>query len=473
MEDEIALLPSVHEQEIRNVGAWGNNGEEKQDLLYSSRVMVVGSDALAQMVSANLIGLGVGNICCIDDKTISPSDKYNFLYSKNKGRKSFLGEKRVQRITSTLQAINPLLTIVYYESTFKRKLVEEFNPEIVVDATNEPKLKNDCLEYCIQKSIPFISVVSDQKRSELSIFNPNGNEEWIDGIVDHKFSTQQQGSYTSGVIAGLAAEQIRKLKFSIDDSDIDKPLKTGQHISYNPHPIINEQPLFRDLSVLIVGAGAIGNFVALNLALLGVGNIDIIDGDIIEYHNLNRQLLLYGKPRDFKAKVLSERIKEINSSVDGEFYNFYLTEETPFMDYLGIKRYDAIFGCVDNYKARYLINKLAVKHKIPYIDGGTSASGGGVAVYIPYRNRCIDCQSNLKQYVIEGPIKKEGCVNDPDPSIIIPNIITGSAMVAEFVNIVSGTPQLLEKIFKYDTYSKNRIYLQPMQVISKCGFGCS
>ena len=81
--------------------------------------------------------------------------------------------------------------------------------------------------------------------------------------------------------------------------EIDKPLRTGQHLVYQPHPNLNGGIQTKDLSALVVGAGGIGNFVALNLALLGVGNIDIVDGDKIEDTNLNRQLLLYGRVGEF------------------------------------------------------------------------------------------------------------------------------------------------------------------------------
>ena len=127
---------------------------------------------------------------------------------------------------------------------------------------------------------------------------------------------------------------------------------------------------------------------------------------------------------------------------------------------------------MDNDKARYLINRLAVRYKIPYIDGGTSPSGGNVAVYIPSKNRCVDCQFNLKESAKEA-VEKEGCTNNPNPSIIIPNLIIGSAMVAEFVNIFSGAPQLLERTFKHDTYSRDKVYTQPTLLISQCGLGCT
>lgn len=480
MEEDISHLQFVDEREKRNVEAWGEDGKKKQEVLYNSRIMVVGSDVLSQMVLTNLLGLGIRNLCCVDDKTVELGDKYNFLYSKRNGNGEFLGEKRVKHIANTLETINIFVTAQYYESPFTSKCGKEFIPEVIVDATNDPKSKSSCLDYCVHKGIPFVSVVSNQKSAILTAWNPNGDKQInrLERIINSEFLSQQQGSYTSGVIASLAAEQIRKLKFHLGNAYLDEPLGTGQNIVYNPHPFPFKNTSFENLRVLVVGAGAIGNFVALNLALLGIGNIDILDGDIIEDHNLNRQFLLHGRVGDFKAEVLSERIKGINSSVNGKSYGFYLTEEKSLVDRLDIKRYDMIFGCVDNYRARYFVNSLATRHRIPYIDGGTSATSGRVAVYLPGKNRCIDCQFNLKGYMEKEKPKRfessgQGCANNPNPSIVIPNMIIGSEMVAEFINFISGTPQLLDKVFKYDHHSSNRIYLQPLLAIRRCEFGCA
>ncbi|MBU0629181.1 MAG: ThiF family adenylyltransferase [Nanoarchaeota archaeon] len=469
---EIAPLPSINELEIRNVGAWGEDGAVKQELLHSLRVMVIGSDVLSQMVLSNLAGLGVGNICCVDGSPITGADQYNFLYFKKHGQKSLLGQKRAAFIASTLRAINPFSTITYHASGFKIDYADGFNPEVIVDATNNPSSKQACLDYCMQKPIPFVSAVSSRQRAELAVFNPDMESGALENIVQSDFVSEGHGSYTSGVISALAAEQIRKLRFSIDGSCIDRPLKTGRIVEYDPHLSLDGEPNFGDLSVLVIGAGAIGNFVALNLALLDVGNVDIIDGDKIEDHNLNRQILFYGKSGHPKSQVLSERIKEINPSLNGSFYNEYLTEDMFNVLGAGKLSYNAIFGCVDNQQARYLGNKLAVTHRIPYIDGGTSTTGGRVVAYIPGKNRCVDCQFDLGQYRLLTPMRGQGCAQNPDPSIIVPNMLIGSAMVAEFVNILFGASHLEERAFKYDTYSRDKIYFQPIGVFGQCGLGC-
>lgn len=473
MEDKIAMLSFVDEREQRNVEAWGEDGEKKQELLYDSRVMVIGSDVLSQMVLINLAGLGVHNICCVDNAEISGADRNNFLYSKqSKGR-------RVRDIAEALEAINTSLNATYYESDFEESYAEDFKPEVIIDATNNIISKDKCLIYCFEKNLPFISVASSQESAVVSVWNPNGTGAKLEDILGRgilnfahqNYYSHQQGIYTSGIVAALAAEQFRKLKFGVDDISIDEPLKTMQSILYQPHkgPITNIP--FQDLSVLIIGAGAVGNSVALNLALLGVGNIDIMDGDKIVEHNLSRQFFFYGRVGGHKAEVLSERIKGINGSVAGDYWNCFLTEET--MKVVEKKRYDALFGCADKYKARYLINRLAVKHRTPYLDGGTSATSGSAITYVPGRNRCMDCRIDLKRKVEhEQPKEESRCINNPNPSIIIPNMIIGSARVAEFVNILSGNPQLLDSIFKYDTFVRKRIYLEHSRIAGNCGMGC-
>lgn len=473
MEDEIALLPYTDPREQRNVEAWGEDGERKQELLYTSRVMVVGSAVLSQMVLANLVGLGVYNLCCVDKGNIQRTDKNNFLYSKRHE-----GEEIVKHIAGTLKELNPSVNVTYHNSHFKERFGDEFEPDAIIDATNDSRSKDMCLAYCFENNLPFISVASGQESAAITVWNPNEKKEKLEDILakrilnfaDENYHSQEQGSYTSGVVAGLAAEQFRKRKFNVH-STLDEPLKPMQRIVYAPHLRPNMDISFKDLTALIVGAGAVGNFVALNLALLGVGRIDIMDGDKIFRHNLSRQLHFYGRVGDFKAEVLSERIKEINDSIKGDYWNCFLIEET--MKIFENRRYNVVFGCADTYKARYLINRLAVNHKIPLIDPGTSATSGSVVTYVPGKNRCIDCQLGLRKNVeLELPKKEGSCINDPNPAIIIPNMIIGSDAVAEFVNIILGVPMLLNKTFKYNTFSRNRIYLENSYMAGDCGMNC-
>lgn len=469
MTEQNIILDFVNEREKKNVGAWGTEGKKKQSILYSSRILVVGSDLLSQMILSNLVGLGIGSICCIDDSRISTDDGLSFLVGADYGDSSSDDNFRVTAIMDRLHMINPILN--YYECTgrFTSGDADEFNADVIVDATNSPDSKNSCLEYCLARKVPFISASSNEVSGSLTYVDPNNLNGSLEEVIKQGFGNQRQGTYTSGVTAGLVVEQLRKLKFLIDDV-LDAPLQSGHTLVYTPNGYPMGQHIsYSDVSALVVGAGAIGNFAALNLALLGFGKVDIVDFDKIEDHNLNRQLLLYGRVGEGKANVLSERIREISAHTRSMGIPEGVDEKWSASD---VSEYDILFGCVDNQRARASMNRLAVEGNLSYIDGGTSTDGGRVVMYVPKRNRCLDCQLSVSSSAAKEVDKNtEGCATNPEPAIVIPNIIIGSAMVAEFANLVNGTPRLLDKTFQYDTFHKNRFYLE-RQILSKCGLNC-
>ncbi|MDO8459974.1 MAG: ThiF family adenylyltransferase, partial [Nanoarchaeota archaeon] len=201
--------------------------------------------------------------------------------------------------------------------------------------------------------------------------------------------------------------------------------------------------------VLVAGAGAIGNYAALNLALSGFMRIDILDFDSVAYHNLSRQILLYGKVGENKAEVLSERIREI-SGCKSKHHNLKLSSSS--RGFLEKSNYDLIMGCFDNEMARYELSNLALELEIPYIDGGVSPLSGNLSVYYPGKTACMKCKKSLKPTEV-----KVSCQDAPNPSVVIPNIIIGSMMAGEAHHAVSGRP--LERRLVFDSEYEKRIYV--------------
>mgnify|MGYP001565948639 FL=1 len=121
-------------------------------------------------------------------------------------------------------------------------------------------------------------------------------------------------------------------------------------------------------------------------------------------------------------------------------------------DYLLEKDYDIIFGCLDNKYSRTWLNNFAVKNNQTYIDGGTNPKSGQIAVYSPGNTECIDCQLDLKHFK-RLPMH---CYQ-VDGSVVMSNMIIGSAMVGEAMKLFSGNP--LKGIFKYNALSDKRTYV--------------
>src|SRR4051812_46100661 len=129
-------------------------------------------------------------------------------------------------------------------------------------------------------------------------------------------------------------------------------------------------------NILVVGAGAIGNEVLKNLALLGVGNIYILDRDTVELSNLSRSILYRavdaGQP---KALTAARALQEINPNVAARGK----VGDLRFDVGLGVlRRMDVVVGCLDNIEARFRLNRDCRKMGRPWIDAGIGSLNGYV-----------------------------------------------------------------------------------------------
>ena len=148
------------------------------------------------------------------------------------------------------------------------------------------------------------------------------------------------------------------------------------------------QEQLRQAKVLIAGAGGVGSEIIKNLALLGIGTLIIIDMDLIELSNLNRQLLFRkGDIGDFKAEIATKRAGEINSEIKIQFFNQKLQDLSNEI-YITA---DVFISALDNIPARIFLNQKAVLLKKPLIDGGSEGFFGHVQVVIPQVTPCLLC----------------------------------------------------------------------------------
>jgi adenylyltransferase/sulfurtransferase len=149
-------------------------------------------------------------------------------------------------------------------------------------------------------------------------------------------------------------------------------------------------------AVLVVGAGALGNEVLKNLALVGVGRILLIDFDIIEPSNLSRSLLFRradaGKP---KALVAAERLQDLNPEIE------ILPIHGDVIHDLGLGVFaavDLVIGCLDNREARLWVNRQCWKVGTPWIDAGIQEIQGVVKVFVPPDSACYECAMTTRDY---------------------------------------------------------------------------
>jgi len=195
------------------------------------------------------------------------------------------------------------------------------------------------------------------------------------------------------------------------------------------------QKLVKKSRVLIAGVGGLGCEIAKNLAMLGVGHIDLVDLDTIEHSNLNRQILFAGaKLGEPKALVAARKLVEINPNIIVKGYHTSLERLDPALYYSA----DVVIGGLDSMNARLNLNAQCIRFRKPLVDGGVSGYYGHIYTIFPYRNACYECNPlpDLKSdemaacTVVGVPRKRIHCVfkgdmafkerfdRDPDPKSI-------------------------------------------------------
>jgi len=150
-----------------------------------------------------------------------------------------------------------------------------------------------------------------------------------------------------------------------------------------------DQEKLRRSRIVVVGAGALGNEVLKNLVLVGVGELLIIDFDLIELSNLSRCVLFsdkdVGRP---KAEAAAEALRSLNPDVKLEWVCGDVELD------LGLDRlrkFDLALGCLDSVNARWAINRACMHIGVPWINAGINATAGEVAFFSPTSGACYEC----------------------------------------------------------------------------------
>jgi molybdopterin/thiamine biosynthesis adenylyltransferase len=179
------------------------------------------------------------------------------------------------------------------------------------------------------------------------------------------------------------------------------------HHSHTPNTVQDRYDTLRLISwwqqekvakakVMVVGAGALGNEILKNLALVGIGHILIIDFDIVEAANLTRSVLFRAEDiGKLKAEVAAQRLKELNPDVKVAYICGDITSDVG----LGVFRsMDIVLVGVDNFGARISANRACFKVGTPWINGGIQELVGEFHLYIPGKGACYECNLPTEAY---------------------------------------------------------------------------
>jgi molybdopterin/thiamine biosynthesis adenylyltransferase/rhodanese-related sulfurtransferase len=176
--------------------------------------------------------------------------------------------------------------------------------------------------------------------------------------------------------------------------EVPKSLTKEQRERYSRHLLIPEvgvegQQKLLDAKVLLLGAGGLGSPAALYLAAAGVGTLGIVDDDVVDLSNLQRQVAhttdRIGVP---KVDSAEQTINSINPDVNVVKYQLRL-DSSNIMDIL--PGYDVVVDGLDNFPTRYLLNDASVRLKIPVVSAAILGFDGQLSVFAPYEGPCYRC----------------------------------------------------------------------------------
>lgn len=189
------------------------------------------------------------------------------------------------------------------------------------------------------------------------------------------------------------------------------------------------QERLQKATIMVVGAGAIGNELVKNLTLLGIGKILIYDMDSIENTNLTRSVLYRAKDVGrYKAEVAAERAMEMNPDVKAKAFVSNIIDDVG----LGVfRRMDVVLGGLDNREARLSINQSCYKVNKPWIDGAIEALNGFARVFIPGMGACYECTMTETDWMLIN--KRKSCAlltHEQMASGKIPTTPTSSSIIA-------------------------------------------
>jgi molybdopterin/thiamine biosynthesis adenylyltransferase len=233
---------------------------------------------------------------------------------------------------------------------------------------------------------------------------------------------------------------------------LPETLTGDQRGRYSRHillPEVGEEGQIRLLQskALIVGAGGLGSPAALYLAAAGVGTIGIVDFDVVDTTNLQRQIL-HNIDRIGQSKVESARetLASLNPDVKILTYNERLTADNVLQILSG---YDVVVDGGDNFPTRYLVNDAALHLRIPVVHGSIFRFEGQVTVFEPYMGPCYRCQ-----YAEPPPPELAPSCAEAGVLGVLPGII-GSLQAMETLKILLGIGDSLRgRLLTFDGLSQ-------------------
>ena len=297
---------------------------------------------------------------------------------------------------------------------------------------------------------------------------PRGNlETSVEGRIPDK-SARVLVMCAGGVRSAFAADTMQQLGYTDVASvaggfnrwkdegrawSAPRALTAEQRNRYQRHLLLPEvgetgQLRLLDAKVLLLGAGGLGSPAALYLAAAGVGTLGIIDMDVVDASNLQRQIL-HNTDRIGERKVDSAKktLTLINPDVNVVTYDVRLGADN-ILDI--IDGYDVIVDGTDNFPTRYLVNDASLLKRIPVVHGSIFRFEGQVTVFNPYEGPCYRC-------LLPEPPPAELAPSCSEAGVlgVLPGIV-GSLQAVETIKVLLGIGDTLQgRLLAYDALEQS------------------
>jgi len=231
-------------------------------------------------------------------------------------------------------------------------------------------------------------------------------------------------------------------------------------------PSIGEegQEKLSKLRVLQIGAGGLGSPCSLYLVAAGIKELTIIDNDVLDISNLQRQIL-YNESQLEKNKVemAKETLSKLNSEVDIKVFNEYVDEGSVQKH---VKNKDFIIDCSDNMKTKFLVNKTAVKYNLRCVIAGIEDFYGQIITINPQESACYHCVFSEQDKEDREPSSRS-----PLPVIGVTPGILGTLEALEVIKTALGLPNLENNLLMVNlinlTFNKIKIVKSENCICSK------
>ncbi len=269
-------------------------------------------------------------------------------------------------------------------------------------------------------------------------------------------SVGNRSAFAAKTLAELGYEDVVSLAGGFTDwkrngfpVQLQAGLDAPRRARYSRHLLIPEvgeegQLKLLDSKVLLIGAGGLGSPASLYLAAAGVGRIGIVDADVVDESNLQRQIVhsteSLGEPKVESAK---RAIEALNPDVEVVAYKERLTSEN--IERILADGWDVIVDGADNFPTRYLVNDASVWHGIPLVHGSIYRFEGQVTVFKPHAGPCYRCLFPTPPPPELAPSCAEGGVLGVLPGVI------GSLQASEALKLALGIGEpLIGRLLLFD-----------------------